>query len=91
MDPTVVLINKFDLRKLNRVCNFKGCNKIPTRETLIFEIDRRTARKRELMSLYFCEKHYNINIKKTLTELNRSCEKGKIIDEKSFDIGYITY
>jgi len=48
-------------------------------------------RKRELASIYFCTEHYDYNIGKFLNKLNNVCEKGKIIDKKVFDIGYVTH
>jgi len=87
----ILIINSFDLKKRNRSCNVQGCNKLPTKETIIIELDMMIKRKRELASIYFCTEHYDYNIGKFLNKLNNVCEKGKIIDKKVFDIGYVTH
>ena len=57
----------------------------------MFEFDLRTLKKTELVSLYFCNEHYNHSLKETLKKLSEMCEKGKMIEKKVFDIGYVTY
>ena len=92
MDKTgIFIINSFDLRKRHKSCNVQGCDKIPTKEAIIVESDLVLKRKRELASVYFCTEHYDYNIARVLNKLNTICEKGKIIDKKVFDIGYVTH
>jgi hypothetical protein len=92
MDRTgILIINSFDIRKRDKSCNVHGCNKLPTKEAIIIESDMMLKRKRELASVYFCTLHYDHSIRSLLSRLNNVCEKGKIIDKKVFDIGYVTY
>ena len=90
MDTINLILREFDVRKLNRACNHKGCEKIPTKEMLIYETDFRNQRRKDLVSLYFCSKHYEVS-KKFLQKLAGVCEKGRVVDKKVFDIGYVTY
>lgn len=90
MNPEAILrVENYNLRKLSKTCNFGECAKLPSKETIILEVDGKS--KRELVAIYFCAEHYNKNMHQILEKLSSACEKGKFIDKKVFDIGYITY
>ncbi|MBL7206850.1 MAG: hypothetical protein ISS36_04590, partial [Candidatus Aenigmarchaeota archaeon] len=87
-----LIASKFDLRKFKKVCNEKKCLKFPSKEVVFFELDLRTLKKKELASAYLCPEHYKPEeLKDIVKELNNICEKGKIIDKKAFEIGFVTY
>jgi hypothetical protein len=90
MNPENLLrIDTFDLRKLSKTCNYRDCKKLPTKQAVILETDSKSTR--EIVDLYFCAEHYNRNIRTIMEKLNALSEKGKFIEKKVFDIGYITY
>ena len=86
-----IIMNNFEIKKFNRICNFKGCKKTPTKEALLFEFDTRTQSRRAIVSLYLCEDHYNVSMRFLLEELNKICESGKTVRVEVFDTGCITY
>ena len=91
MDPKIeFIVGNFDLRGLGKKCNFHGCSKYPSKEALIFEIDIRGERK-DMVSLYFCERHYNLVIKDIIKKLNELSERGKRIEIEVKETGYVTY
>ena len=91
MDPRLDLIaQSFDLKKLDRRCNEKNCGKIPSKRTLIFELNELTAEKKELVMLHLCTKHFE-SLERFLRELGELTEKDKTIGTKVFETGYVTY
>ena len=91
MDSVIPFIMKsFDIRKLSRTCNTHGCDKPPAKEVNVFEFDAKTAKKRELVTLYLCSNHYN-SLDLFLNRLKELCEKGRIIQKEVFDVGCVTY
>ena len=85
-----LIVEQFELRKLTRACNCIDCERIPVKEMLVFEMDFKTARERELVSLYLCRRHYNEIAEEFLQKL-KSMLAGKVIDKRVFDIGYVTH
>jgi len=91
MDPRLNLIaQSFELRRLDRRCNEKDCGKIPTKKTLISEINRLNMEKRELVILNLCTEHFE-KLKRFLRELGELTERDKIIDIETKETGYVTY
>lgn len=84
------IISNFDLQGLGRKCNIPGCGRIPSKEAIIFESDLHGNRK-EIASVYLCEKHYHMVIKEVIRKLNQLAEKGKEIGMETKEIGYVTY
>jgi hypothetical protein len=92
MRPELLLnIENYDLRKLSKTCNYKDCQKLPSKEVIITETDGKSMKKKDLVSIYFCTEHYNRNIRAVIEKINNSSERGKLIEKKVFDIGYVTY
>lgn len=91
MSSASYLANNFNLRKGGKECNCSECNRMPSKEMVLFEMDLSRSKKRELGTVYMCSNHYPETSKKTLYEMNKTCKSGKIIDKKVFDIGYVTY
>ena len=86
MDAKMELIsNSFDISGLKRKCNFHGCTKAPDREALIMELDPKKQQRKELVSLYFCSKHFDICMKDLLNHLNKLCESGKNVYMETYD------
>jgi len=86
MDAKMELIsNSFDIRGFNKRCNFHGCMKAPEREALIMELDTRNQLRKELVSLYFCGKHFDICMKDLLSHLNKLCESGKSVYMETYE------
>ena len=72
MDARMELIsNCFDIRSFNKKCNFHGCTKAPEREALIMELDSKRQQRKELVSLYFCSKHFDICMKDLLNHMTK--------------------
>lgn len=91
MDPrTALIMSSFDIRKLSRACNAHGCDSPPAKQVNVSEFDARTTRKKELVTLYFCSKHYT-GLDAFLERLKGLCGKGAIIHKEVFDIGCVTY
>jgi len=85
-----LISSSFDLKNFSSNCNFRGCTRLPTKEAIIFEFDPKKGRKRDLVSLHFCEEHYKKSINRLMDEIKR-IEKDKLIDKRIFDIGYVTH
>lgn len=86
MDACMELIsNCFDISSLNKRCNFQGCTKAPEKEALIMEMDSKRQQRKELVSLYFCSKHFDICMKDLLNHLNKLCESGKSVSMETYD------
>jgi len=86
-----IIMSNFEIKNLNRRCNFRGCSKSPSKEALLFELDTRSQSRKDIVSLYLCEDHYNVSMKFLLEELNRICEQGKVVKVEVFDTGCVTY
>ena len=86
MDEKMELIsNCFDIRGFNKRCNFHGCTKAPEKEALIMENDPKRQQRKELVSLYFCSKHFDMCMKDLLNQLNKLCESGKNVYMESYE------
>jgi hypothetical protein len=84
-------LEDYDIKRLKTRCNFKNCKKKPGKEILIYEFDRITSKRRDLISLYLCSTHYK-NAEKALPEKLESLKSGgKIIKGKVFNIGMVTH
>ena len=77
--------NCFDIRGFNKKCNFHGCLKAPSREALIMENDSKKQQRKELVSLYFCSKHFDMCMKDLLNQLNKLCETGKNVYMETYE------
>lgn len=91
MDIKVDLVNRFDLRRMGRMCNIRECRRLPQKEVILLEVSGGPGKKarRELASLYLCENHHKTHTDMLLKALNTG-EGGTKIDKKVNDIGYIT-
>lgn len=86
MDARMELIsNCFDIRGFNKRCNFHGCTRAPEKEALIMELDPKKQQRKELVSLYFCSKHFDICTKDLLNHLNKLCESGKNVYMETYE------
>ena len=86
MDAKMELVsNCFDIRGFNKRCNFHGCVKAPEKEALIMELDPKKQQRRELVSLYFCGKHFDMCMKDLLSQMNKLTESGKSVYMETYD------
>lgn len=80
------IVTKYcDIRLLKTFCNFRGCEKKPTKEMLIVQIDMNTAKRREIISIYLCQDHYN-SMEKALEGVVGKFKNGKIYKIKQNEI-----
>lgn len=90
MKQEIILnLENIDLQKLSKLCNFHDCGKLPSKQLVVLEISK--GRRKELVDIYLCDEHYAKNTRKIIKSLESSCDKGKAIDKKIFNIGYITH
>lgn len=91
MDPRMgVIIQGFELRKLDRMCNGRECKKPPSKKAMIFETDDMTGEKKELVMLHLCTRHSE-GLKRFLNDLGELTEKDKTIGIETTETGYVTY
>ncbi|MFH1978672.1 MAG: hypothetical protein ABIJ92_05080 [Candidatus Aenigmatarchaeota archaeon] len=90
-DIITLLSTVLDLRKRGNTCNIPQCEKMPVKEMVLIEHDKLKQRKREIATVYFCSDHCDKKPDEIVRRANVVAGKGKIIDKKVFDIGYITY
>ena len=81
----------FELKKLNKTCNYTGCIKYPGKEIVLQETDLITKEIKNVASLYFCTEHHNKTSKTITSELNEIANKRWVISKKVFDTGIITH
>jgi hypothetical protein len=86
-----LLLESFDLRKLDRSCNFRGCDRHPSREILLQETNIITKERKEMASLYFCSEHYNDVSGDITVRLNEVADKRWVVGKKEYDVGFITH
>jgi hypothetical protein len=86
-----LLVKMFNLRNLNKTCNFRGCQKSPSKEVTLIETDLITKERKSVASLYFCTEHHNKISKSITADLNEIANKRWVIGKKEFDIGFITH
>ena len=85
------LVEKFELRKMDRFCNTNGCMRKPMKQVLIEETDIISSEKKELVSLFFCNDHYRGFLSESLNEMNGLRSPGKVLGKKVIEIGYVTF
>jgi hypothetical protein len=91
MDPRLnIIIQNFDLRKLDRTCNDRNCQKPPSKKTTVFELNQTNMEKKELVVLNLCTEHFT-GLKRFLRELAELTERDKAIGVDVLETGYITH
>ena len=86
---TVIIIQRFDLRKPRGRCNHVECEKPSSKRVIVFESDNVTSEKRELVLLNLCSRHAG-EINGFLEELRGMTVPSKTIGAEVFETGYIT-
>jgi hypothetical protein len=79
-----------DIRFMKTRCNFRGCEKKPGKEMLIFQIDMDTRTKKDIISVYLCTDHFK-DMEKNLEGVVNVFKSGKMYRIKDFDIGFVTF
>ena len=82
--------NYCNIRLLKTRCNFRGCEKKPGKEMLIFQIDMDTRTKRDIISIYLCTDHFK-EMEKNLEGTVNVFKAGRMYRIKDFDIGFVTF
>ncbi len=90
MNKAQIIADTFDLQRRSRLCNVRGCVKLPTKKVTLLEENRITRDTKPLATVYLCGEHYSTRMAGFLTEMNREKETGKVITKKVQDIGFIT-
>jgi hypothetical protein len=91
MSKVQMIADAFDLQKRSRLCNIRGCDRLPTKRVALIEQDRITNNKKTIATLYLCSAHNETKIPLFLTEINKHREVGKMIVKSVQDIGLVTY
>ena len=91
MSKAQIIADAFDLQRRNKLCNMRGCDKLPTKKVTILEENRITRDSRTLATLFLCSEHYATRVPLFLTEINKHRETGKVVEKKVQDIGFLTY
>ena len=85
------VVNKYcDIRLLKRGCNFRGCEKKPGKEMLIFQVNMNDRTKKDIISLYLCSEHFR-TMEKRLEGIVNKFKEGRMYKIKGFNIGFVTY
>jgi hypothetical protein len=91
VDPRLsIILQKFDLKRLNRMCNERGCRKPPSKKTMIFEANKLTSERKELVLLNLCTGHF-AELKRFLRDLDELTGEDKAIVTETFETGYVTH
>ncbi len=77
MDRLFELVSQHcDIRLLKAGCNFRGCDRKPGSELLVYQMDMATSKKKDMISLYLCPEHY-AEMEKLLAEVVERFKAGK--------------
>ena len=79
-----------DIRLLKTNCNFRECGRKPRKEMLVLQLDMNTAKKREIVSLYLCNEHYEA-MEKELEGVVGKFKNGKIYKIRQSDMPLFRY
>jgi len=72
------ILKLYDIKHLKKRCNFKGCDKKPSKMVEI--IERNNIKKRIIAKLYLCDEH--IHSVDELIERLKKINRGVIIEKK---------
>ena len=84
-------MDRFELQKMGRFCNKRGCMRRPMKKVLIEETDLISSEKKDIVELFFCNDHYRSFLSESLNDLNGMKEPEKVLSKRVFEIGYVTY
>jgi hypothetical protein len=91
MSKAEMIAEAFDLQRRSKLCNIRECGKLPTKRVTLFEENRITGDKKTLATICLCNEYYQTRIPLFLTEINKPIERGKVIEKKVQDMGFITH
>ena len=91
MEVLEVVSQHCDIRKLDKICNFRDCQSKPGKEILIYELDRINLKTRELLYLYLCSKHFDRAMETFMVDLDHMRQNSKILRAKVRNMGLVTY
>ena len=91
MSRTQFTADMFDLQRRNKLCNIRGCEKLPTKRIGLFEENRISKERKAIATVYLCGGHNETRIPAFMTEINKRNDIGKLITKRVNDIGFVTY
>ncbi|MAH43104.1 hypothetical protein CL614_05285 [archaeon] len=78
-----MILESFDIRKLNTICNEKSCNSIPTKKIDLYQYEMRKGKK-ILASLHICDSHFRDVVK--IVELIKEKNPKVIVDKDVIEL-----
>lgn len=91
MSKAQFIADTFELQRRSKLCNIRGCGKLPAKRVTLYEENRITRDRRPLATVYLCNEHYATRIPGFMTEINKLRETGRVIDKRVQDMGFITH
>ena len=73
-----MILEKFDIRKFNRICNEKECTHLPTKKIELYQYEMKKGKK-ILASLHVCDLHFR-DVVKTVESIK--IQNPKVIIDK---------
>ncbi|MBU0953674.1 MAG: hypothetical protein KKA90_04650 [Nanoarchaeota archaeon] len=87
MSSFEILATRFDVRKLDKICNAKDCTSLPAKEIVLYELEHRTFKKRELASIFLCAVHAAL-MPEVMNEIRKDAPEDRSIERKGYDLVY---
>jgi hypothetical protein len=91
MPKARLIAETFDLQRRNKLCNIRGCGRLPTKKLTLFEENRITWKRKSLATLYLCAGHNETRVPGFLTEMNKHRRTGEMIGRSTQEMGFLTY
>jgi hypothetical protein len=91
MSKARLIADSFELRKRNRICNMRGCGKLPTKRITLYDENRISREKKSIATIYLCSEHNETRMPAFMTEINTKKEVGKVVSKRVSDLGFLTY
>lgn len=91
MSRAQVIAEAFDLQRRKKLCNIKGCPRLPSKNLKIFDEDRVSGERTTLANVYLCNHHNETMIPGFMTKINEERILGKTVSRTVTDIGFVTY
>ncbi len=88
MSSFVILAKHFDVQKLQKACNARGCDTLPTKEIMLYELELKSLRQRTLASIFLCPDHNRALIPNVMDELRTQLREGWTLEKKDYDLVY---
>ena len=90
MPKMQLIADSFDLQRRDKLCNARGCGRLPSKQITILEEDRITNEKKSLVQLFLCTSHFREGMPPFMEKMNMLNETGKKTTTSVRDIGFVT-